>query len=335
MKTKIVYIERKFLEFVSIEKVFRQIAESLSVEKFQYTFEQLKFGNNLSGLIKNLVSYSKPSADIYHITGHIHYLALKFPKERTVLTIHDLGFLHNRKGLRRYFLKKILLDLPVRKLKYITVISKATKDEIIFYTNCDVNKIRIIENPLFSNFGKKRKSRKKEFNKNCPTILQIGTSPNKNVTRLIEAVKDIKCKLNIVGRLDDEQKDLLKKFDVNFENSFDLNDDEMLDKYEKADIVAFCSTYEGFGLPIIEAQATSTPIISSNISPLKEVAGNGALLVDPKSSEEMHRGILRIIEDVNYRADLVNKGLENIKRFDSKKIAEQYEKLYQEILLNL
>src|SRR5207237_2648985 len=89
MKTKILFIERKFDEFVSIEKVFRLIAEYLSKEKYDFDFQKLIYGNQLSGVIKNLMLFRKGKADIYHVTGHTHYIALILPTNKTVLTIHD------------------------------------------------------------------------------------------------------------------------------------------------------------------------------------------------------------------------------------------------------
>ncbi len=329
MKSKIVFIERKFLEFVSIEKVFRQIAAGLSKKEFQICFEQMKFGQNLSGIIKNLIFYKKPEADIYHITGHIHFIALRLPREKTVLTIHDLRFLHRRKGLRRYLLKKLFLDYPVRRLRYITAISDATKDEILKYTNCDPAKIRVVENPAFSNISL---DNGKKFNEDCPTILQIGTSPNKNLPNLIKALDGIKCKLEIIGRLDSVTLELLDKHKIDFTNSFEVDDYEMLEKYKQADLVSFCSTYEGFGLPIIEAQAMRTPLLTSNISPLKEVAADGAILVDPDDFLEIRKGILKIIGDADKRAEIVQNGLKNIRRFEPEKIAGKYKKIYTEIL---
>src|ERR1044072_4308180 len=199
MKTRILFIERKFWEFVSIEKVFRQVADALSKEKFETSFQKLDFGNQFSGVLKNLLFFRKPEADIYHVTGHVHYIALVLPARKTVLTIYDLGFLHTRKGLRRAILKKLFLDLPVKKLKYITAVSEATKREIIKYTNCVEEKIRVIENHLGENFFS---TEKKTFNQKCPTILQIGTSPNKNLANLIKALKGLNCRLKIIGKLD-------------------------------------------------------------------------------------------------------------------------------------
>jgi glycosyltransferase involved in cell wall biosynthesis len=329
MKTRILFIERKFWEFVSIEKVFRQIAQSLSKEKYETGFQQLTFGNQLAGVVKNLLYFRRKDADIYHITGHVHYIALILPAEKTVLTVHDLGFLHTRKGLRRYVLKKLLLDLPVKKLKYITAVSAATKKEIIDYTNCNAEKVRIIENPLQENLFS---DVKKNFNRECPTILQIGTSPNKNLSNLIKALKGLKCRLKIIGKLDDALIQELENNQIEFENRFGLSDEEIKFEYQNADLLTFCSTFEGFGLPIIEAQAMRTPVVTSNISPLKEVAGGGAALVDPLSYTSIRDGILKIIDDDKYRENLEGQGMKNLERFNAQKIAKQYEDLYQEIL---
>ncbi len=327
---KILFIERKLDEFISIERVFRQVAGSLSATKFESGFQKLKFGNSLAGILKNLFLFRKSEADIYHITGHIHYMALVFPRKKAVLTIHDLRFLHTTKKIRRYFLKKLFLDWPVRKIRYLTVISESTKKELIAATNCEEDKILVIENPLDDNlvFG----GIVREFNNECPTILQIGTMENKNIPTLIEALEGINCKLRIIGKLNEKQIELLKKSEIIFENSYDLNDQEMKLEYENADVIAFCSTYEGFGLPIIESQAMRKPVITSNLSPLREVSGDAAFLADPFDHLSIREGINKIIENKKYRENLIKKGLENIKRFNSKSIAQKYEKLYDQIL---
>jgi glycosyltransferase involved in cell wall biosynthesis len=328
MKTRILFIERKFWEFVSIEKVFRQVASGLSKEKFETSFQKLSFGNQFSGVLKNLLFFRKPEADIYHVTGHVHYIALVLPANKTILTIHDLGFLHTRKGLRRALLKKLFLDLPVKKLKYITAVSEATKREIIKYTNCVEEKIRVIENPLGENFFS---TEKKTFNQKCPTILQIGTSPNKNLANLIKALKGLNCRLKIIGKLDEASIAYLRDNQIQYENKFDLDDAEIKNEYRKADIVTFCSTFEGFGLPIIEAQAMRVPVVTSDISPLKEVAGDAAFLANPNDYMSIQSGILKIIGDEKYREDLIEKGILNIERFRPQKISSLYENLYREI----
>lgn len=332
MPVSINFIERKFNEFVSIEKVFRQVEKCLDKEKFAAFFQQLPFLNNLSGIVKNLISFRRQSADIYHITGHVHYIALILPKRNTVLTVHDLRFLHDRRGVRGYVLKKLLLDFPVKRLNYITAISEATKAEIVTQTKCPADKITVIENPLDECFTADDKP---EFNRETPNILQIGTAPNKNLANLICAVENLNSRLTIIGRIDDETRNLLKEKRVRFDNKFDLGADALQDEYRRADLVAFCSLYEGFGLPIIEAQAMRTPVLTSDISPLKEVAGAGALLVDPHDYKSIRAGILRIIDDKELRKNLTEKGLENIERFRPRNIAAQYKMLYERIINNI
>ena len=329
MKSKVVYIERKPSESVSLEKVFRQIAKSLSTTKFETAFEQLPYFSRVSGIIKNFIYFQKPSADIYHITGDIHYIALLLPREKTVLTIHDLRFLHVRRGLRRYVLKKLFLDFPLKRLKYITAISEATKKEIIFYTKCAADKIRVIENPLHETIFINESNK---FNEYCPTILQIGTAANKNLANLIKALRGIKCRLKIIGQLESEIVELLKTNQIYYENACGLNDYSIRREYEKADIVVFCSTYEGFGLPIIESQAMQTPVITSNLSPMKEVAGDAAILVEPSDISSIREGVLQIINNELLRNKLIEQGLINIKRFEPSQIAKKYESIYQEII---
>lgn len=336
MKSKILFIERKFwkenfLAF-SIEKIYEQVAKKLPAEKFESSFIKVAYGNSFTDMLKNLFLFKKPEADIYHITGHVHYLALTLPKQRTVLTIHDLEFLKIRTGLRRFAIKQIYLDLPVKRLKYVTAVSEATKREILELTNLPEEKIRVIENPLQEQYL--TRSEKKDFNKECPTILQVGIAHNKNIPNLVKALKGINCCLRIIGNL---PEDLLAKLDasgIKFENAFGLTDAEMKKEYEQADIVSYCSTNEGFGLPIIEGQATQTPVITSNISPMKEVSGGAAFLADPFEISSIREGILKIINDEDFRKEIIGKGLENVRRFEPRFIAGLYEQLYEEMLKN-
>jgi glycosyltransferase involved in cell wall biosynthesis len=223
----------------------------------------------------------------------------------------------------------LFLDLPVKRLKYITTVSETTKKSIIEKTGCPPEKIRVIGNPVQEHY---LKSKKKQFNKACPTILQIGITPNKNIPNLIKALEGINCRLRIIGNLTDDLVSALKAGNINYENAFGLDDSEMRNEYENADIVSFCSTFEGFGLPIIEAHAMQTPVITSALSPMKEVSAGGAFLANPHDAAHIREGILRIINDDEFRERIISQGVENIKRFEPRFIARQYKKLYLEIL---
>jgi glycosyltransferase involved in cell wall biosynthesis len=219
------------------------------------------------------------------------------------------------------------VEIPVKRAKYVTAISESTKNEILKYVKCDPRKIVVIPVAISERFTFKEKP----FNAACPRILQLGAAPNKNIHRLVEALQGIPCILDIVGKHDEALEALLKEKGLNYEYSWGLPDEAILAKYEQADIIALASTYEGFGMPILEGQAVGRPVLTSNILSMPEVAGDAACLVDPFDIASIRGGVTRIIKDNVYREDLVKKGLINITRFDPEKIALQYFELYNEI----
>ncbi len=330
MSRKILFIERKPYDSVSIEKAFRCIAANLS-SKFAAEFQQLPYGNLFSDTIRNLLFFRKKNADLYHITGHTHYISLLFSRRNTVLSIMDVRFLYNKPGLKRWLLKKLYLDWPLRKLDFITAISEHTKSEIIRYTGCDPGKILMLDLPLMVNV---EPGKGYEFNQQKPTILQIGTMDNKNIPTLAKALSGIACKLRIIGRLNAGIISALVENQVDYDNAYDLTDEQISKEYEMADIVAFCSTYEGFGLPIIEAQSMKRPVLTSNLSPMIETSGGGAVLANPFDYLSIRAGIEKLIGDADYRLEMVSAGLKNVERFRPAIVAAQYEKLYTQILGN-
>lgn len=328
MKIKVLYVERKAHDFVSIEKAFRQVASSIS-ERFETAFQQLPYGFSIVDTMKNLLFFRKENADIYHITGHVHYISLLFSPRNTVLSVMDLRFLEAEPGLRRFILKKLYLDLPVKRLRYITAISEQTRQEILINTRCSEAKVRTLDLPLLEHIIPGQSI---PFNELKPRILQVGTMQNKNVPVLAKALNGITCKLVVIGNMDGELTAALKENFIDFENHFGLSDADLRNEYEKADIVSFCSTYEGFGLPIIEAQSMRKPVITSDLSPLKETSGGAAVLVNPNSSKAIRDGIVKLISDSRFRESIVEAGVRNIERFRPEIVAIGYEALYSEIL---
>ena len=220
--------------------------------------------------------------------------------------------------------------LPALVAKKITVISNFSKKELSEIVPFAKNKIIVIPNPVNSAIS----YTPKDFNGDRPIILHLGTKDNKNLERTILALEGINCTLDIIGELTTSQMQLLKKHDINFMNSYHLPFSKIIEHYQNADIVCFASLYEGFGMPIIEAQKVGRVLLTSKIEPLINVAGKGAHFVNPHRVDDIRNGIKKIITDPNYRKRLIKSGLDNVKRFDIENITKQYLEVYEEIISN-
>lgn len=325
--SKIVFINRKPCGYVSIERVFDQVSASLRDDGFATETTSLHFGSGLLGVILNLLTFKPPKSDIYHVTGHTHFICLRLPKRKTVLTIHDLRFLAHTNPLKRWFLRKLFLEWPVGSAEIVTAVSETTREAILRETSCSPEKVTVVSNPIRSEFLDVVHTSSKRERK---VVLHIGTMANKNLGNLIAALKGVPCILHVVGELDSDQRRLLDS-SVEYVNTAYLDTQGMLNAYLDADVLSFCSTFEGFGLPIIEAQAVGLPVVTSDVEPLKEVAGGAAILVDPMDPESIRKGILEVLNDSKKREELERKGRENVKRYLPETIATAYQSVYSRL----
>lgn len=277
-------------------------------------------------LFRNINFARIKKKQINHVTGDVHYLILAF-RQNSILTIHDVNSALNGNLLKKIYIKLFWFWLPALFVKRITVISEFTKNELENIIPFAKHKIRIIQNPVSSEFVETLY----RFRNEKPQILFIGTKSNKNLEKSFEAIKGLVCKAMIIGVLTESQKSLLQEYHIEYENKSNLTFQEIVECYKNSDLVCFASTYEGFGMPIIEAQATGRPVITSDFGAMKEIAQNSACLVNPNDVNSIREAVIKICNNEAYRNQLIIDGLENVKRFQPDHIAKQYIELYKEI----
>jgi len=321
------YHRRPLKGYYSIEKVFRDIRKALP-DEIRYRVAIAKYES--CGILKrfyNCIEAIFRQGDVNHITGDIHYVSIFLKRKKTVLTIHDCVSLRRLKGLKKWILYFFWYWLAEKRCKYITTGSESTKKELLEYLKCNPDKIHVIPNPISEDFQYVPFN----FNSEKPTILQIGTRPNKNLKKVAEALRGISCRMAIIGSLSQEQLRILKEFNIDYSSFEDISDKDLFSLYIKSDIVIFVSTYEGFGMPILEAQAIGRPLITSNVFSMPEVAGEGACLVDPYNTPNIREALIKIINDSDYRDKLIINGLKNVERFRPKFIVDRYIELYNKL----
>ncbi len=323
---KILFINRaKSKGRFSFEELFSNIKKSLT----SCTYEDF-YDKSYPSFIANIKAVRKiqKSADILHLTGGLGYYSVFLPKKKTILTIHDTNhYEHDLTGLKKWIFSYLFYKLPYKNTIYLTTVSEHTKSRLIELFGFKPSKIKVVPNCYPSDFSP---SSKEELNP-IPKILQIGTKRNKNIIRLVEAIKNIPIELTIIGKLNTDQETALKDSGVNFINKTNLTHSEIYNEYVNCDIVSFVSLHEGFGLPIVEANIIGRAIITSSISSMPEVANNAAHMVNPNNVDDIKGGILKLIENNTYRNTLISNGFENVKQFSPQKIASLYEELYTNI----
>jgi glycosyltransferase involved in cell wall biosynthesis len=264
--------------------------------------------------------------DVIHVTGDVHFLIWAAVRAKRVLTIHDVGFLKNSTGVRFHVLKYFWLTGPLRIADVVICVSQATKMELIRLCPEFSHKIQIIPSTIDPRF----QYNEKVFNHLKPTVLLIGSAANKNLKRTIKALHGLSVKLCIVAKIDSDILEMLEG--MSFECFRDLSTDEIISKYIESDILSFCSTHEGFGMPIIEAQKIGRVVITSNCSSMPEVGGDGAFYTDPFSVESIRSAFIAVLSDSVLRQNLIKNGLLNCQKYELAEFCKSHYRTYNRIL---
>ncbi len=323
----IVYFHRNLKAGFSINKVTQTIVRGIP-EKREFYVPYM--GGSPLVLLKNIIFVwkNRRKHEINHITGDILYcMVALIGCKKSVLTIHDtIGVDYKKNSLfTYYYLLLFWLKIPLMIATKVVCISEDTRNKL--YRITKRRDLVVIHNAVDPIFMKSPKS----FFPQKPVVLLIGTSDNKNLLRSFEALKGLNCSLRIIGKLQNNHINYLTENNIEYVNKEGLSDSQIVEEYVNCDIVSFISLFEGFGMIIIEANMVGRPVICSDIEVLHEVGGDAALYVDPLDVDSMRDGFRRLFMDETLRKALVDKGFENVKRFDADNIRQQWIQLYDQI----
>ena len=312
----------------SIERLFEDVREQLAGSDIQFRVRINDFmSRGIRPRLHDAWAARRHQGQVNHVTGDVHYLCWWLDPARTVLTVHDCVGLSRMRGLRRRVFKHLWYTRPLQRAKFITVVSDFTRQELTAETGVAPERVQVIHPHLSAEFVPIAQAAPARLLR----VLQIGTAPNKNIERLAAALAGLPVELTVIGKLDESQRAAIQDAGVRFSERTGISREAMPRMYAEADIIAFASTYEGFGLPIIEGQAIGRPVVTSNRCSMPEAAGDAACIVDPLDVASIRAGIKRIIEEPGYRDSLIQAGYRNIERFRLPRIAAKYAELYRRV----
>ncbi len=287
--------------------------------------------------------------DVLWVPAHV--LPLVHP-HRAIVTVHDLGQFYFPEAYplatRLYHFWSTRWN--ARAASHILADSQATKDDLIRFCRVAPEKISVVY-PAYDaatyqpvRDAARIQAVREKYRVGKDYIIAIGTiHPRKNYARLIKAISDFGLRiadLVIVGQRGWLYESIFRRVRELGLESHVL----FLDYVAQADMPAllsgarafvFPSLHEGFGLPILEAQACGVPVICSNTSSLPEAAGQGALLVDPRDVEGIASAIARVLGDDALRAELIARGFENVKRFAWEGSARRVREVLARVLVDV
>lgn len=205
------------------------------------------------------------------------------------------------------------LKIVEKEIDMVIAVSESTKKDLLEVSQIPEQKIKVIYEGVEERFKVQKKEDIEEFKKkyNLPKefLLAIGgIGERKNLKR----IKDVSKDNNLIVLGEDIQ----------------ISMEELPLLYGAAEVLVYASLYEGFGLPILEAMACATPVVTSNVSSMPEIAGEAAVLVNPEDVGDIKEGIRKALDK---KEDLVKKGLERVKEFSWEKCAKETAVVYKEL----
>jgi glycosyltransferase involved in cell wall biosynthesis len=288
-------------------------------------------------------------ADLFHAP---HYVLPPLTPCRSVVTIHDCihlrfpQYLPSRLG---YAYARSSLWVAAHRSARILTVSEASKRDILRYFRVPESKVTVIYNAIDERFNEEPPADevmrvKERYQLNDPFILYAGNiKPHKNLERLIEAFHIIRrgeleyVKLLIIGDEISKYATLRRtvhRYKLHKHVRFFgfVPDATLAILYRLARVFVFPSLYEGFGLPPLEAMASGTPVITSNVSSLPEVVGDAAMLIDPYEPDAIAGAMRRVMLDDRLRDDMRERGLARVREFSWDRSVRRVREIYDEVI---
>jgi glycosyltransferase involved in cell wall biosynthesis len=278
--------------------------------------------------------------DVLFVPAHVLPLYCPVP---AVVTVHDLGYRHYPEAHRPF--DRWYLDWTTRRhtrvARHLIADSEATKQDLVDFYRADPGQISVVYLGRDESLAPVTEPdiiarTKATYNIEGDYLLYLGTlHPRKNLVRLVEAfhralgsIRDEQLKLVIAGRrgwLYDDIFATVQRLGLAERVLFPgyVPDEAKPALLSGALAYVFPSLYEGFGLPVLEAMACGVPVLTSNRSSLPEVAGQAALLVDPRRTDEMAAGLVELINNGELRNQLIERGFRQIQKFSWQKAGAQ------------
>jgi glycosyltransferase involved in cell wall biosynthesis len=294
------------------------------------------------GLPLKLISERK-RPDVFFSPSHY---APRFSPVPTAISIMDLSYVHFPQLFTKHDLYQLInwTKYSAKQAKKIFTISNFSRDDIIktYKKKADdvVTTYLGIKPVLSDHQTLNMDELKKKFGITKPYVLFVGTlQPRKNIAKLIEAfslLKEKDIQLVIVGKKGWLWEEILaapEKFEVKDRVKFldFVSNEDLPSLYKNALCFVLPSLYEGFGLPVLEAMKFGCPTVISNVSSLPEVGGDAAVYFDPQSVDDIAQKLETVIEDEKLRAEMTEKGYNQIKKFSWEKTAKETLKVLEEL----
>ncbi|NOZ62198.1 MAG: glycosyltransferase family 4 protein [Calditrichaeota bacterium] len=333
--------------------VFSGLAESHPLQKLEYENLSKRIislrpvTSKQQIAVRKLLAHDSP--DVYH---YPNWDVPIFQNVKTIFTIHDLTYLlHKNFYAKHSRLKEIYTFLNIKygikKAEKIISVSQTTKDDLQKLFEISDSKVKVINEAFEEKFLERftvghQKKVLSAFGIGEKYFLFVGERrPHKNLPRIIEAFQKFQQKnrdysLVIIGKSYAQYKEDLKtierlKLGKNVVVLNYVKDEFMPVLFQAAEAFVFASLYEGFGIPVLEAMASETPVITSNISATNEISGDAAIKVNPYNAKNIADAMNRITKDESLRKNLVERGKKRVKQFSWEKTAQQTLLLYEEI----